>query len=94
MTYLWKHQIQSAFTEAYHPNENPCEHWGGALKAVIIHCLAGIFVLLSGARVFTQVSDSLLSTQLAYVVWSSLWWYPRHQHVLIWILVSSMVLCT
>jgi hypothetical protein len=26
MTYLWKHQIQSAFTEAYHPNENPCEH--------------------------------------------------------------------
>jgi hypothetical protein len=26
MTYLRKHQIQSAFTEAYHPNENPCEH--------------------------------------------------------------------
>jgi transposase InsO family protein len=26
MTYLRKHQIQSDFTEAYHPNENPCEH--------------------------------------------------------------------
>jgi hypothetical protein len=39
MTYLQKHQIQSAFTEAYHPNENPHECQGGALKAVIIHCL-------------------------------------------------------
>jgi hypothetical protein len=39
MTYLRKHWIQSAFTEACHPNENPCEWWGGALKAVIIHCL-------------------------------------------------------
>ena len=25
MTYLRKHQIQSSFTEAYHPIENPCE---------------------------------------------------------------------
>ncbi len=39
MTYLCKHQIQSAFTEGYHPNEDPCECWGGALKAAIIHCL-------------------------------------------------------
>jgi hypothetical protein len=39
MTDLQKHQIQSAFAKAYHPNENPCEHQGGALKAVIIHCL-------------------------------------------------------
>jgi hypothetical protein len=38
-TYLRKHQIQSAFREAYHPNENPCECRGGALKAVVIHCL-------------------------------------------------------
>jgi hypothetical protein len=40
MTYLWKHQIQSSFTEACHPNENPCECRGGALKAAVIHCLA------------------------------------------------------
>jgi hypothetical protein len=74
MIYLWKHQIQSAFTEAYHPNENPCERQGGALKAVVIHCLvvtnadfSGTLVLLSRAHVFTPVSDCPSSTQMANV---------------------------
>jgi hypothetical protein len=36
----FKGRTWSFFTEAYHPNENPCERRGGALKAAVIHCLA------------------------------------------------------
>ncbi len=37
--YLQKHQIPSQFTEAFHPNENYCEHHGGAIKAAVVHIL-------------------------------------------------------
>ena len=45
VTYLWKHQIPSAFTEAYHPNEDYCEHRGGVLKAAVVYIL-----LVTGAK--------------------------------------------
>jgi hypothetical protein len=40
--YLQKHQIPSQFTEAFHPNENYCEHHGGAIKAAVVYILMTI----------------------------------------------------
>ena len=34
-TYL----IKNTYMEAYHPNQNPCEHCGGVLKAATSHLL-------------------------------------------------------
>ena len=31
--------IKNTYTEAYHPNQNPCEHHGGVLKAATSHLL-------------------------------------------------------
>ncbi len=90
MTYLWKHQIQSAFTEAYHPKENPCEHQGGALKAAVIHCLTVTNVdlefwcyCMEHMCLLQSVADCLSSTRMANVTQTSLWWCPWHQYVLI-----------
>jgi hypothetical protein len=40
VTYLWKHQIPSAFTEGHHLNKDYCEHCGGVLKAAVVHTLS------------------------------------------------------
>jgi predicted outer membrane repeat protein len=39
VNYLRKHQIPFQFTEAFHLNENYCEHRGGAIKTAVIHIL-------------------------------------------------------
>ena len=31
--------IKNTYTEAYHPNQNPCEHCGSVLKAATTHLL-------------------------------------------------------
>ena len=69
--------IKNTYTEAYHPNQNPCEHHGGLLKAATSHLL-----LVMGAPLnfwcYALEYIALLQSVIAH--WNLNWDTPHTLH--------------
>ena len=69
--------IKNTYTEAYHPNQNLCEHRGGMLKAATSHLL-----LVTGAPLefWCYALENIALLQLVIAHWNLNWESPHTLH--------------
>ena len=71
------YQIKNTYTEAYHPNQNTCEHHGGVLKAATSHIL-----LVAGAPLnfWCYALEYIALLQFVIAHWNLNWETPHALH--------------